>query len=925
MEKDRKAPGRVEAARIAHPDAFWDDERALIERRREACGETADASKPAREVVGVGLSGGGVRSATFCLGLFQGLAEAKLLPKIDLLSTVSGGGYFGSFFCRLFTRPFVSKASDVESILKGEKERDVLRNLRENGRYLAPNGSGDVLFAGASLLRNWVALHVVLVCATITPFLAMIALVRLAEPLGWSTWDQASYWIAEHLGLGFFPSPWCVPAVAILWIGVVPLGAAYWFVDARRAYGAKAAAVVVALAAAVAYLCSHDNVALPVAASLLTAAIATFAWYRRAWRVVEGHKRGDPDRAMRRYLTRRLAQSLAIFLGAAAFAAIDTTGAALFDVAQRAGFEGAISAFASAGAAFVGAAAFAKKLHVLLGGEESGRPKIGASVLAWIAAIVIATSLLVVADALAHSMANRFRAPVEEAGFRRIWPSVAAAALFFTLDAFFSTNRSFQNRSSHHGLYSDRITRAYFGASNPQRLGPKARALTETASGDDANPHVYWRRSKSTKPRATSDGTVVESGASPFDRGAPLHFVNVTVNETVDGRSQVQQQDRKGLALAIGPSGFSLGVRHHARVEWDPTGAARRLRPDGAPIDTGAERLVDDVPIDEAYPLDATRRVFRKDATPETLSLGYWIGTSGAAFSTGLGARTSLGISLLLGLANIRLGYWWSPGADADARPRGPVARAALRFFPVQAFLFSEFTARFPGTAWPKWYLSDGGHFENMGGYELIRRRVRRVLIVDAEQDADYSYEGLAGLVRKARTDFDASIEFLSEEELDQKVAPSIRKLFGTLEQLRRGTWTTQPGNPTKPDDPQTVFEETRLNRRSRARCALAKIRYADEGPEAPEGLLLYVKPTLMGDEPADVLEYHENHPDFPHETTADQFFDEAQWESYRSLGRHVARALFLPKASQSEEARDRFVPKDIFDALEATPRDRAS
>jgi hypothetical protein len=55
---------------------------------------------------------------------------------------------------------------------------------------------------------------------------------------------------------------------------------------------------------------------------------------------------------------------------------------------------------------------------------------------------------------------------------------------------------------------------------------------------------------------------------------------------------------------------------------------------------------------------------------------------------------------------------------------------------------------------------------------------------------------------------------------------------------------------------------------------------------------LVYIKPSLTGDEPADVLEYHRSHPDFPHESTGDQFFDEGQWESYRRLGEHIAEQV---------------------------------
>jgi hypothetical protein len=55
---------------------------------------------------------------------------------------------------------------------------------------------------------------------------------------------------------------------------------------------------------------------------------------------------------------------------------------------------------------------------------------------------------------------------------------------------------------------------------------------------------------------------------------------------------------------------------------------------------------------------------------------------------------------------------------------------------------------------------------------------------------------------------------------------------------------------------------------------------------------LVYLKATLMGDEPEDVCHYHRSHPEFPQETTTDQFFDEAQWESYRRLGRHIGHRV---------------------------------
>ena len=64
------------------------------------------------------------------------------------------------------------------------------------------------------------------------------------------------------------------------------------------------------------------------------------------------------------------------------------------------------------------------------------------------------------------------------------------------------------------------------------------------------------------------------------------------------------------------------------------------------------------------------------------------------------------------------------------------------------------------------------------------------------------------------------------------------------------------------------------------------------DGPGAKRGLLVYVKPALNGDEPRDVFNYQETCPEFPHETTGDQWFSESQFESYRMLGLHTVNEM---------------------------------
>jgi hypothetical protein len=432
------------------------------------------------------------------------------------------------------------------------------------------------------------------------------------------------------------------------------------------------------------------------------------------------------------------------------------------------------------------------------------------------------------------------------------------------LSVFFGQTWPFVNSSSQQMLYSARLTRAYLGASNPARLNGVS--ISDVLPDDDIHLAGYW--------------------PPPAKTGTPLHLINVTINETIDGRSQVQQQDRKGNGMALGPCGLSVNVQHHLLY---PFGKKEEKEGTQAPLSIYPRegfRVFD-------YP-DLERQGGEHVFPGEPLSLGNWMGISGAAFSTGTGMRTSLGLSLLAGMGNVRLGRWWDSGV---VRPPLPNRKLGLRIedsmarlFPVQTYLLDEFLARFPGSSRRYWYLSDGGHFENMGGYELVRRQLPMIIIVDGEQDTDFTFEGLSNLVRKARLDFGAEIKFLDEKGLAAEVDGSLLPCIGTLEQLRRGVW--KDGKLDKADP--TLF--------SHSHAALAWITY--DHAQTPSSRLLYIKPTLTGDEPADVLEYHKAHTSFPHEPTIDQFFDEAQWESYRRLGEHIAERLFgLPKVPPSKQS----------------------
>ena len=151
--------------------------------------------------------------------------------------------------------------------------------------------------------------------------------------------------------------------------------------------------------------------------------------------------------------------------------------------------------------------------------------------------------------------------------------------------------------------------------------------------------------------------------------------------------------------------------------------------------------------------------------------------------------------------------------------------------------------------------LSDGGHFDNLGLYEVVLRRCRYVLVSDAGQDGSFSFEDLGNSIRKIRIDFGINIVF---ERI--QILPNTPEKEGVC-------------------------------------CAIARIRYSDvdETPAEHDGLMVYIKPTLRGrgaQVPYDIYSYSRESQAFPHEPTADQWFSESQFESYRALGAHIMDQL---------------------------------
>jgi patatin-like phospholipase len=220
------------------------------------------------------------------------------------------------------------------------------------------------------------------------------------------------------------------------------------------------------------------------------------------------------------------------------------------------------------------------------------------------------------------------------------------------------------------------------------------------------------------------------------------------------------------------------------------------------------------------------------------ITLGTAMAISGAAVSPNQGYHSSPIVGLLLLLFNVRLGWWLGnpQRGSRTYRREGPF----LSIRPVLDELAGRTT-----DAGRYIYLSDGGHFENLGLYEMVRRRCHFILVSDAGCDPAGALEDLGNAVRKIWIDLGIRIEF-DRIDVTPRQTPPVDGVY----------------------------------------CALGRIRYPEE--EAKEGALIYVKPGFHGSEPADVRAFAALHKDFPHESTADQWFSESQMESYRALGSHI-------------------------------------
>lgn len=260
----------------------------------------------------------------------------------------------------------------------------------------------------------------------------------------------------------------------------------------------------------------------------------------------------------------------------------------------------------------------------------------------------------------------------------------------------------------------------------------------------------------------------------------------------------------------------------------------------------------------------------------DEISLGDAVTVSGAAVSPNMGYHSSPAVAALLTFFNVRLGAWFGNPGQASWKQAEPNSLWLL---------FKELLGRTNRRS--KYvYLSDGGHFENLGVYELVRRQCRYIVACDGGEDSGYEFYDLGSLIRKCRSDLGVPIEI--------------------------------DVTPIKPYG---------VDAYSHWHCVVGRIRYDALDSHAEPGLLLYIKASLTGDEPADVLNYAVENAPFPHQSTANQFFTESQFESYRALGHHVARQVFGEALNDVDLAADMTddIHRGVIDHLFSNLRSRWS
>ncbi|MGA8810127.1 MAG: patatin-like phospholipase family protein [Thermoanaerobaculia bacterium] len=971
-----------------------------------------------QELAALCLSGGGIRSATFNLGVLQGLADHRILNRFHYISTVSGGGYIGgwlSSWIRRHREGAVGVAKDLSREPADPLSPEVkpIQHLRAYTSYLAPRSSPFSVDTWTvittylrNLLLNWAMLIPALAAALALPRLleaavrselnglfvsveivrgltilsVAVAIVSLAciRPRSAMTATQAHVEKGDFLKAQRKVYWWFAPLVIggfffnVYWASGEPQTQRWWLIAALSS---------AAVAGALIYAWRRSREGLAPGGVLQRLCATVVAMFRNNWRQTFAETVGAslaggltgwllltlfgwlfPPNALQEldalwletYVVCALPLFLIVFFVGLSFVVGATTASASEHDREWWARSAAVLLLCAA-VHFAGT--FAVVLLPLLMGElpacvgatggvsglaswliSSRHGKTGSdteqrggkwlmsmlnvaaaiTLLFIIALIALGTTyVLRTADTSATAIAETLEpvtrlhlASLRDASLAR----VAAFMLIALLISLVVSLRLNVNIYSMHGMYRNRLVRAYLGAS---RWNRHPDAFTGFDPQDDTmmwelRPEVLWpasfidfdifARQLVAEPRVFGEISVdLQSRLRAYARGergdddrervktATIDELNLLmlrrdiehevncpssldllranrtwlektfsaireVDEHVElrGRDMITVKSPPNASLA-GPASSPQPIRGRPplhilnatlnlvggeKLAWQERKAASFTI---SPLHCGSRNSV--------Y-RDAL--IYGDESEPGNgISLGTAVAISGAAVSPNMGSISSPIVTFLMTLFNARLGWW-------VGNPKHPTAYR--KNSPTNSLwtLIREALGKTDDSR-PYVYLSDGGFFENLGLYEMVARRCKYIIVCDASSDGQYGFADLGNAVRKIRIDLGVPIELETKY-----VAPSAGEKHGKY-------------------------------------CAVGKILYADVDGAVEEnyaqrcGKLLYVKPAVFETCPPDVRNYRTEHRSFPHDSTADQFFNESQFESYRALGRHTIGKICDP------------------------------
>ncbi len=750
-----------------------------------------------REIVGLSLSGGGVRSAAFCLGVLQGLdavvpddSRPQILDAVDYLSTVSGGGYMGGSLVAGTLQtggkfPFTSKFDQMET--------PATQHLRDYSNYLAPSGGFDWVIGIVVLLRGLLINAMLIFGLVFVASFSTVLIYRSEQHLG-SDWVPGLRWIA----------------VPFLWTGIVFV----LFILLQLPIVAK---IIGLSPSRTAPLESRERMSRTLAYMLLGVGIVlvldlqSFV-LKGLFDAVHLSACRPPVDAGRVSACRAL---------------VDQTGW-LGQALSRVGLgSGPPWGALAAGVAALGA--FGTKLVKVASATFGDRSWTG-FLKHWSSRIIVAGGSIVVPLAIWAVYLSLCFAAIQahhaapgsggwavgsdghwSPGWAELTIAYGTVGVAFLVACFFVPT----NANSLHDYYRDRLSRAFL-----------------------------WTIAKP-----------AENKAAAGDRPTPDDALISGTTTLAEGPDEFKLSDL--LPVSFGQTGTWLKARFSAPYLLINTA----VNLEGSRSANRRGRNADSFIFSALYSGSSTTGYAATSALQAAdphLDLATAMAISGAAASANMGASTIRPLTFSLAVLNVRLGYWLpNPGRLTDWTKSWIARSWPVSFVREAAGQLDENS--------PLVYLTDGGHFDNLGIYELLKRRCKVIITADAEADLPMNFESMVRLERCARIDLGIRIDLPWED----------------LRRWSLGITVDEPHGPE--DDPAACIGP---------HVAIGRIQYTDND----FGVLIYIKACITGDENDLIRDYRRRNPDFPHETTLDQFFTEEQFEVYRALGFHATNSFFSGK-----------------------------